>query len=107
MTSAPNTEGMPGVLVEAGLSGIPVVSTVAAGVLDVVEDGVTGYIVKEPADAAAIAGLLVDLLGSPELCTALGAAARERCLTLFSIEASAASWRGMIEDMATTLEVAR
>ena len=35
MTSAADTEGMPGVLVEAGLSGLPVVATPAAGVADV------------------------------------------------------------------------
>lgn len=42
MTSAADTEGMPGVLVEAGLSGIATVATNAAGVADVVVDGPDG-----------------------------------------------------------------
>ena len=45
MTSDATTEGMPGVLIEAGLSGLPVVATTAAGVNDVVEDGLTGFVV--------------------------------------------------------------
>ena len=46
MTSAAATEGMPGVLIEAGLSGLPVVSTRAAGVADVVVDGETGFVAR-------------------------------------------------------------
>ena len=45
MTSAPETEGMPGIVIEAALSGVPVVATPAAGVADVVVPGKTGHIV--------------------------------------------------------------
>ena len=44
-TSEPASEGMPGVLIEAGLSGLPVVSTKRPGVTDVVVDGETGFVV--------------------------------------------------------------
>ncbi len=41
--SRPAGEGMPGVLIEAGLSGIPVVATDVPGVRTIVEDGATGW----------------------------------------------------------------
>ncbi len=100
MTSAPDTEGMPGVLVEAGLSGIPVVSGAAAGVNEVVDDGVTGYVVDAPDEADHLAQRIVTLLRSPELCVSMGVAGRKRCLTLFTIDASAAKWRETIESVA-------
>lgn len=95
MTSAPGTEGMPGVLIEAGLSGIPVVATRASGVADVIRHGETGFIVDD-ADARAIAGHIGALLKDSVLRSAQGRAARERCLELFSIGATAVQWRELI-----------
>ena len=43
--SRPAGEGMPGVLIEAGLSGLPVVATAVPGVTSIVEDGTTGFVV--------------------------------------------------------------
>jgi glycosyltransferase involved in cell wall biosynthesis len=43
--SRPTGEGMPGVLIEAGLTGIPVVATDVPGVRTVIADGETGVIV--------------------------------------------------------------
>lgn len=95
MTSAPDTEGMPGVLIEAGLSGIPVVTTLAAGVADVVEDGRTGWIVlnSRPEELAARIRLLIE---DPRLRKVQGAAARERCVERFSIDATAHLWRDLV-----------
>lgn len=95
MTSAPGTEGMPGVLIEAGLSGVPVVATKAAGVADVIEHGVTGYVVDE-ANPGALGDYVARLLKSPEVRSSLGKAARTRCLQLFSIETTAKQWRDLI-----------
>ena len=44
-TSLPPGEGMPGVLIEAGLTGLPIVSTRVPGARDVIEEGVTGILV--------------------------------------------------------------
>ena len=44
--SAPAGEGMPGVLIEAGLSGLPVVATAVPGVASVLADGQTGIVVE-------------------------------------------------------------
>lgn len=99
MTSAPDTEGMPGVLVEAGLSGLPVVSTPAAGVADVVEEGVTGFIAS---DAASLADRVAEIVTDPGLRARLGRAARERCVERFSLESTATAWRGLVEELAST-----
>ena len=44
--SLPEGEGMPGVLIEAGLSGLCVLATAVPGVSDVVLNGVTGAVVE-------------------------------------------------------------
>lgn len=59
-----NYEGLPRVLVEAGAAGLPVVSTDAAGVADVIVDGLTGLIVPIN-DAPTMAEALLSLLRDP------------------------------------------
>jgi len=98
MTSERDSEGMPGALIEAGLTGIPVVATAAAGVADVVADGVTGFVVTS-SNPRAIADPLEALLRDPALCADMGAAARERCLTHFTIEATARQWHDLVADL--------
>lgn len=90
MTSAADTEGMPGVLIEAGLSGVPVVTTSAAGATDVVVDGVTGFVAD---DADGLAARVSELLGDAHLRRSMGARARARCEERFSIETGASRWR--------------
>jgi glycosyltransferase involved in cell wall biosynthesis len=99
MTSAADTEGMPGVLVEAGLSGVPVVSTAAAGVSDVVIDGETGFVV-ESEDPRALAERVRAIVTQPELGAALGARAREHCETSFTIATCADQWRELTRGVA-------
>lgn len=57
-----DNEGMPVSLIEAGLSGVPVVATHVGSVAEVVHDGVTGLLAPCDADALArrAAGLLLD-----------------------------------------------
>lgn len=98
MTSARNTEGMPGVLVEAGLTGIPVVSTGAAGVRDIVLNGVTGFVVDSD-DATEIADRVADLLSTPGMGAAMGLAARGHCESEFSIEGSSRRWHDLVEGL--------
>jgi glycosyltransferase involved in cell wall biosynthesis len=96
-TSDGRGEGMPGVLIEAGLSGVPVVATLAPGVATVVRDGETGLIVDDSIESmAAAAGRL---LGDQALRSRMGAAARRRCLRCFSLDAVAARWLALIEPL--------
>ena len=72
---------------EAMARGRPVVATAVGGLLDAVEDGVTGLLVP-PRDPQALRAALERLLGDPDLRTRLGAAARERARECFSWDAS-------------------
>ena len=65
---------------EAMAHGRPVVASAVGGLLDLVEDGVTGLLVP-PGDVAALRSALERLLADPELRARLGAAARARALS--------------------------
>lgn len=66
-------------LQEAAASGLPVVAPAAGGPLDIVEDGVTGFLVP-PGDADALAKAVSELAGDWLLRIAQGHAARRRML---------------------------
>ena len=70
------TEGLPAVLIEAGLFELPTVTTDVGGIGALVEDGVSGVIVP-PGDAEALARGFIRLAGSPELRRAMGDRAQE------------------------------
>ena len=63
------------VAVEAMAAGLPVVAARAAALPEVVEDGVTGRLVR-PRDPAALADALADLLARPDARRAMGSAGR-------------------------------
>jgi phosphatidylinositol alpha 1,6-mannosyltransferase len=67
-------------LQEAAASGLPVVAPGAGGPLDLVRDGVTGFLVR-PGDAAALAEPVARLAADPELRAAQGLVAREMVLS--------------------------
>jgi glycosyltransferase involved in cell wall biosynthesis len=93
--SAPEGEGMPGVLIEAGLSGLASVATDVAGVRDVVADGRTGTVVPVE-DLRALVDATAGLVADRDRRQSMGAAARARCNELFSLRASAARWRELL-----------
>jgi glycosyltransferase involved in cell wall biosynthesis len=93
--SLPEGEGMPGVLIEAGLSGVPVITTAVPGASSVVEDGVTGAIV-DLWDVASWVDRAAVLLADRDLREAMGVAARRRCETMFSMDVSADRWREIL-----------
>jgi len=64
---------------EAAASGLPVIAPAAGGPLDLVAEGVTGYLVP-PGDPGALAAAVEALAGDLELRARLGAAARRRVL---------------------------
>jgi phosphatidylinositol alpha 1,6-mannosyltransferase len=66
-------------LQEAAASGLPVVAPAAGGPLDLVQDGVTGYLVT-PGSAAALAAAVTGLATDPGLRAAMGRAARKKLL---------------------------
>jgi glycosyltransferase involved in cell wall biosynthesis len=72
-----DTEGMPAVLLEAGLLGLAVVATRVGGVSECVLDGTTGILVQRE-DEDALACALHDLLRRPDRRRRLGTMARAR-----------------------------
>jgi glycosyltransferase involved in cell wall biosynthesis len=93
--SLPRGEGMPGVLIEAGLSAVPVVATDVPGVDAIVDDGVTGCIV-DVEDFDAMVAAVVSLLADPARRRAMGRAARQRCSERFNLEVVASGWRAAL-----------
>ncbi len=78
-------EGLPNVLIEAAWSKTPVVTTACGGGEEVVEHGVTGYVVPV-GDDAAIARCVEQILADPSSAQTMGEAARLRAQKLFSPE---------------------
>jgi glycosyltransferase involved in cell wall biosynthesis len=84
---ASHYEGLPLAVLEAMAAGLPVVASGVDGVAEVVEPGVTGYLLPQ-GDPAALAERLTEVLGDPGLRERMGDAARaaaaadtmERCV---------------------------
>jgi phosphatidylinositol alpha 1,6-mannosyltransferase len=66
-------------LQEAAASGLPVIAPAAGGPLDLVDDGVTGYLVP-PGEPDAFTAAVARLAADPSLRTAFGAAGRQKVL---------------------------
>ena len=77
-------EGVPVVLMEAMAVGIPIVTTQIAGVAELVEHGVSGYLVP-PGDEVSLAVHLQSLLNKSELRTKFGAAGRKKVEKEFNL----------------------
>ena len=82
-----DSEGTPVAVLEAGSSGLPVISTRHAGIQDAVLDGETGLLVDE-FDIDGMAKHMIRLAEDSELATRLGSAARKHICSEFSMEKS-------------------
>ncbi len=79
------SEGISVTLLEAMSHGVPSVVTAVGGNCEVVEDGVTGYLVPVDDDQQ-FACQIISILTSPSLAQVMGAAARKRAVNCFSIQ---------------------
>jgi glycosyltransferase involved in cell wall biosynthesis len=77
-------EGLPRVLVEAALSGVPIVASNVDGVPEVAQDGENGFLVT-PGDTDAMADRVVDLLRDQTLRRTMGQCGRALAES-FSVE---------------------
>lgn len=72
-----DSEGMPNALLEAMSAGLPVVATKVGGIPQIVEHGVTGFLIP-PGDVDAFASALRELLENPSRARLMGNAGRQR-----------------------------
>ncbi len=89
-------EGTPVGILEAGASGLPVVSTRHAGIPDVVLEGETGFLVAER-DVDGMAKYMLEMVRSPELAGQMGRRARQRIERNFSKDQSLGHLWSIIE----------
>ncbi|MGH3459452.1 glycosyltransferase family 4 protein [Aeromicrobium sp.] len=107
-------DGIPNVLVEAMACGLPVVTTTAGGIAELVEHDVNGLL-GAPEDISSIAHSIGRLLDDPQLRTRLGAAGRSKVESDFDVETAArrleaiysSGVRSSVSRSSNELEVAR
>jgi len=76
-------EGFGLTVTEAMWKGRPVVATATGGILDQVEDGVTGMLLANPLDLKAFGEVIAELLDAPQRAQQIGLAAHERVRKAF------------------------
>lgn len=90
-------------LVESMAAARPIIATRLGGHLEIVEDGVTGYLVA-PNSPEEIADRVLRLGESDSLRQRMGEAGRERAMRLFSLEACARDLEGLYREMGSALQ---
>jgi len=92
------------VILEAMAREKPVVASAAGGMVEIVEDGITGLLVQ-PEAPGELGDAIVSLLSDDSRCCSMGKKARERMLAHFTVErmtrASLASYRKAIDGAGT------
>ncbi len=71
-------EGFGLTVTEAMWKGRPVVASAVGGIVDQIDDGKEGFLLKDPSDLEGFAAILARLLRQPELREKMGHAAKER-----------------------------
>lgn len=75
----------------------PVVASISGGLVEVVDDGVTGLLVP-PGDEVALAGAIGSLLADRELADRMGQTGRQRAISTFSRRAYAEAWQRLYDE---------
>lgn len=89
------TEGLPNSVMEAMASGLPVVASRVGGLLELVDDGVTGRLVPG-GDPDALAAAITGVAGNPAQAHAFGLAGRQRVRARYSTEATIAAFSALL-----------
>ena len=78
-------EGLPNTVMEAMAAGLPCLCTDVGGCRELVEDGVTGYLVS-PDDERALAARILEMVADPRARTRMGRCGKERIVTDYPVE---------------------
>jgi len=99
--NAPDVDNMPGSILEAFASGVPVVTTDAGGIPFILRHDDTGLLVPR-GDDVAMATAALQLLEDPQLASRLTAAAFDECHHLYAVEDVLAQWLRVYESLSDT-----
>jgi glycosyltransferase involved in cell wall biosynthesis len=97
--NAGDSEGTPVSVLEAMMSGLPVIGTRHAGIGEVIEDGRTGLLVEER-DTASMAAAMVRLAEDVELTRSMGRSARGEALANYSADRYIETLRSVLRGVA-------
>jgi len=86
------------VALESMAAGVPVVATNRGGTREVVEDGVSGFLV-DPTDIEGMADAVLAIVKDPERRREMGARGRMRAIADFSLEAVVGRYRALYLDL--------
>jgi glycosyltransferase involved in cell wall biosynthesis len=94
-------EGLPVTLLEAMAAGLPVIATRVGGVPEVLEDGVTGFIV-EPRDAHQLADKIKEMFENPEMRASMSSAAKDKFVKKFSADTMIRRTEALYSELVTS-----
>lgn len=103
--AAGDSEGSPVAILEAGASGLPVVSTKHAGICESVIHGKTGLLVEER-DVSGMASSMIELALDSSMAETMGAAARLHIEKNYSMKDYISTLQRLLEDSASSLPIA-
>jgi glycosyltransferase involved in cell wall biosynthesis len=92
------TEGLPNVVLEALAARVPVVATAVGGTPEVIDDGVSGYLVP-PGSPGPLAQRILQVLHSEAERRAMGERGRERVLRDFTFETQGLHYRQLFREL--------
>lgn len=95
------SEGVPGVLIEAGLAGLPAVATRVGYSHEVVLDGRTGRVVDDGDYDAVAQALTAAVAEALQAGSRWGRAARDHCVARYSLDDVVAQWDELLRGIVT------
>jgi glycosyltransferase involved in cell wall biosynthesis len=93
-----HTEGLPNVALEASAAAVPVIATAVGGCPEVVEDGVTGYLVP-PGDPRSIADRILRTLSNEARRVEMGQRGRQKIQREFTFAVQAAQYERLFDQI--------
>lgn len=100
------SEGTPMTIIEAMAKGRAVVASRITGIPEMIEEGVTGYLIS-PGSPESLAEALAPLAAEPGICRELGLAGRVRAEELFDLEANSGTLMDVFSQQVPALHLGR